>query len=107
MTSQLEQDLIRYKDEVLTKRDIVAGLELIGEITGIVGLIAAFGSLLTALPAIVTSVGLPASVAASATGLFKYRVIPKLPEIYANLPAGQRKLVRSAMRYVNMLTARF
>lgn len=84
--SQLDDDLERYANEAFTKGDIKAGLKLIGEITGIVGLAGlAFTAITVWLPGL--NIAIPA-------GTLAYG-LRKAAQQYSNMNEDDRKAVRA------------
>lgn len=84
--SKLEDDLARYADEAFTKGDVKAGLQLIGEISGMVALAGlAFTAVTVWLPGL--NIAIPGVVLA--------RGLTMAAKEYSNMDEKQRKQVRA------------
>lgn len=82
--SQLEDDISKLADEVVTKKDIKAAFAIMAEVTG--G-IAVFGLAATALTVWIPGLGIPISAALANQCS---RVMAKE---YVNLPTDQRRII--------------
>lgn len=92
--SQLDRDLEALKDEVITKKDIKAALDLLSEVLGA----AAVGYLgFILLTSWLPGIGIPISGGAAAYGL------RKLLEGYSELPTDQRRAVALVVRKLHTL----
>jgi hypothetical protein len=90
--SALKDDLEKYADELFTKGDVKAGLKLISEIAGLVGLAAiAFTAVTVWLPGL--NIAIPG--AALAMGL------RQAAAHYSNMNEKERKSIRSVARLFN------
>lgn len=87
----LNEDLKEYWDEFYTKKDLQAGIRLIGEVAGGIML---FGVLATALTVWIPGLGIPVS------GFVASRVMMIAYKAYGNMDAEQRKQVRAVVRWV-------
>lgn len=88
--TQLEEDLKTYADDALNKKDAKAAIALIAEICGAGAVIAIAGIVISAIFG-------PGGVVPAAAGACGY-MLKKCTEVYANLPADQRSLVRKLAR---------
>lgn len=93
--SQLGDDLEKYKDDALTKKDAWAAIKLIGEICGAGAVMLVAANLIAALFG-------PGGVATVGTGTCYY-LLKKCGDIYADLPSDQRKLIRKLARGIHGL----
>ena len=82
--SQLQQDMAKYANEVINKKDLIAGFQLLSEITG--GMLI-FGTIATALTSWIPGAGIPISSATAAYAL------NKISDVYINLPTEDRRLI--------------
>lgn len=88
--SQLEDDLEKYADDALTKRDAKAAISLIAEICGYVGV-------MWAAAAVISFLFGPAGIATASTGACYY-MLKRCNDVYSDLPSDQRKLIRKLAR---------
>lgn len=91
--SQLEDDLKTYVDDALTKKDAKAAIALIVEICG-------FGTVMWAAATVIAVLFGPTGIAAASIGACNY-MLSRCTEIYSELPADQRKLIRKLARGIN------
>ena len=90
--SQLERDMKRYANEVISKQDMMAALTLLSEITG--G-IAVFGIAAAALTSWIPGMGIPIS-----TGI-AYAILRNIASVYVNLPTEDRRLIAKCANFFN------
>lgn len=90
--SQLELDMKRYANEVISKQDMMAALTLLSEITG--G-IAVFGIAAAALTSWIPGMGIPIS-----TGI-AYAILRNIANVYVNLPTEDRRLIAKCANFFN------
>ena len=90
--SQLERDMKRYANEVISKQDMMAALTLLSEITG--G-IAVFGIAAAALTSWIPGMGIPIS-----TGI-AYAILRNIASVYVNLPTEERRLIAKCANFFN------
>lgn len=88
--SQLEDDLKNYADEALTKKDAKAAIALIAEICG-------FGAVMWMSAAVISALFGPGGVATVSAGACYY-MLKRCGDVYSDLPADQRKLIRKLAR---------
>jgi 2Fe-2S type ferredoxin len=93
--SQLEKDLKTYANETWTKKDVIAGLRLIGTLTGAVGLVGAFIALISTGIPFIQQIGIPI------TGGMAMKLIIQAMKEYDRLNSDQRKIVRKAVRFLH------
>jgi hypothetical protein len=87
--SKLDQDLEKYADEAFNKHDVVAGLKLIGEISGMVALAGlAFTAITVWLPGL--NIIIPMGVLGKGLSM--------AAKEYSNMDEKQRKQIRSVAR---------
>lgn len=84
--SQLEEDLKKYADGALNKKDAVAAIKLVAEITGAVGVLYVGGIVIGALFG-------PGGITTISTGAL-YGLYYKCCKAYTELPTDQRILIR-------------
>lgn len=90
--SQLANDLEKYYNEAYYRRDIKAGIKLIGEITGLISLVTLLSS---ALFIWLPGIGIPVTMIAAT------RVLQAAAQGYASLNHQERKEIRAVVRWVN------
>lgn len=91
---QLERDMRKYANDAITKRDIMAGLKLLSEITG--G-IAVFSIVATALTSWIPGLGIP--ITAGTARL----IMQHIARIYIDLPTDQRRLIAKCANFFNKI----
>lgn len=82
--SQLQQDMAKYANEAINKKDLIAGFKLLSEIPG--GILI-FGTIATALTSWIPGAGIAISSATAAYAL------SKISDVYINLPTEDRRLI--------------
>lgn len=92
--SQLERDMRKYANDAITKRDIMAGLKLLSEITG--G-IAVFSIVAAALTSWIPGLGIP--ITAGTARL----IMQHIARIYIDLPTDQRRLIAKCANFFNKI----
>ena len=90
--SQLEDDIKKLGNEVITKGDIKAAFKIMGEITG--GL-AVFGLAATALTVWIPGLGIP--ISAGIAG----KCLSEMGKAYANLPTDQRRVIAKCAKWLH------
>jgi 2Fe-2S type ferredoxin len=93
--SQLEKDLTAYANEAWTKKDVIAGLKLIGTVGGSVGTVVAFITVISTGIPFVQQIGIPL------TSAMAIRLITLAMKEYDRLDSDQRKIVRKAVRFLH------
>ena len=93
--SLLSDDLEKFKNEAVTKKDIKAGFKLIAEIGGI---ITVAGVAFTAVTVWLPGVGIPVS------GYVAFKIVQHSIKSYSSLDGKERKSVRAVVRF---LTGKF
>ena len=88
---KLKEDLVKYSNEVYTKKDIKAGIALLFEISGGIML---GGVLLTALMVWIPMLGIPVSTAVAA------KVMKAAGKAYANMETDDRRKIRAVAAWV-------
>lgn len=92
--SQLERDMRKYANDVITKGDIMSGLKLLSEITG--G-IAVFSIAATAITSWIPGLGIP--ITAGTVRL----IMQHIAKIYIDLPTDQRRLIAKCANFFNKI----
>lgn len=87
----LEEDLAKYEEELFTKKDLKAGLKLLGELSGLVTI---GGIAFTAAVSWMPALGVPVSI-----GMAKI-ICQTAVTSYARLNTEERKAVRSVVRFL-------
>lgn len=90
--SQLEDDIKKLGNEVITKGDLKAAFKIMGEITG--GL-AIFGLAATALTVWIPGLGIPIS------GGIAAKCLSEMGKAYANLPTDQRRVIAKCAKWLH------
>jgi len=90
--SQLEDDLNKYADDALTKKDAKAAIALIAEICGWAGI-------MWAAAAVISFLFGPGGVVTASTGACYY-MLKKCNDVYSDLPTDQRKLIRKLAKAI-------
>lgn len=88
--SQLEDDLKKYQDDALSKKDAKAAIKLVGEVCGFVAVMYVAGTVIAALFG-------PAGLIPASAGACGY-MFRKCGEAYSSLSADERTLVRKLAR---------
>jgi len=90
----LDQDLDRWKDELFTKGDLKAGMKLLFEITGGVGLAIGGIALASNVVPFLNSLGIPITMGAA------HIVLRQAADAYAKLDTDKRKAIRAVASFV-------
>ncbi len=89
--SQLEEDIAKLADDVITKKDIKAAFEILAEVTGAVALCTiAIMAIFVWIPGL--GIPLSASVAAKFFTMMKNE--------YVNLPADKRRVIAKCAKWL-------
>lgn len=89
--SQLGDDIEKLGDQAIEKKDVIAGLKLIGEVVGFGGVLyAAYIALTVGIPGI----GIPVSGAAAV------QCMKIVTREYSNLPRDQRMIVAKCAKFL-------
>ena len=90
--SQLEDDLNKYADDALTKKDAKAAIALIAEICG-------WAAVMWAAAAVISVLFGTGGVATASAGACYY-MLKRCNDVYCDLPADQRKLIRKLAKAI-------
>ena len=93
--SRLEEDLEKYADDALTKKDAKAAIALLAEICGAAAIMWAAAAVISAL----FGPGGPATVGAGG-GAY---IMKRCGDVYADLPSDQRRLIRKLTRGIKSI----
>ncbi len=93
--SQLESDLKTYADEAWNRRDIKAGLKLLGELAGIGGLCGLGYVVLTSWVPGLNALGIPISVGLAG------QLLKAAYQHYADMAEEEREVVRKVVRVLH------
>ena len=92
--TQLEKDIKELADEVVTKKDLLAGLKIVGEIAG-------FGTVLYATFMAATvwlpGIGIPISTGMACVAM------KHIVNIYPDLPTDQRRVVAKCVKFLTKI----
>ena len=88
--SKLEEDLNKYADDALTKKDAKAAIALIAEICG-------WAAVMWAAATVISVLFGPGGVVTASTGECNY-MLKRCNDVYSDLPSDQRKLIRKLAR---------
>jgi hypothetical protein len=89
--SQLEKDIDELCNEVVTKKDVIAGLKIIGELVGFGGVLYA---VFMAVTVWIPGFGIPISSAAAV------HAMRTIATEYPNLPKDQRRIVAKCAKFL-------
>ena len=95
--SDLFTDLETYADEAWTKKDIKAGLRIIGEVAGVATIAGLGFTAVTVWVPGIQAIGIP--ITASAVG----RLVVQLGARYADLPTEDRACVRKTISFLRRM----
>lgn len=90
--TKLEKDLAQHYDEAYYRRDIRAGIKLIGEVAGMVSIASLLAS---ALFVWLPGIGIPITTIAA------FRIIGGVATAYSDMDAEERRNVRAVVSWVN------
>lgn len=94
--SNLQEDLLTYANETWTKRDIRAGLKLLGELAGIAGIATLSVTILTSWVPGLQAIGIPISTALAS------RLLARAASNYTRISTEERATVRKAIRFLKL-----
>lgn len=93
--SRLEEDLEKYADDALTKKDAKAAIALLAEICGA-------AAIMWAAAAVISALFGPGGLAPVGAGGCAY-IMKRCGDVYADLPSDQRRLIRKLTRGIKSI----